>query len=217
MAKFKHVTKKYGQNRGVEDLSFTLKPQTITALLGRNGAGKTTTLKLLAGCLQPDAGVVEVDRAKLGFVPEHPPLYREMTVKAYLHFVAALREITPDAQTAIQDVLLQFELDTVKDRIIGHLSKGYQQRLGLAQGAIHHPELLILDEPSSGLDPAQQRQTTAWIRDLSTTKTILISSHSLDEVSRLATRILVLVEGRLRHDINLIQTPMTPPEIGALI
>ncbi len=217
MIKFEHVTREFGNQKGVKDLNFEIHSGEITALLGRNGAGKTTTLKLMTGCLTPAAGKM-TRQGSLGFVPDHAPVYPEMTLDAYLKFVAELRDIPNSEQgQAIDQIVSKFELEAVLDRIIGHLSKGYQQRIGLAQGLLHNPEILILDEPTASLDPEQQRQTREWLKTLAPRKAIVISSHSLDEVAQLASRILILKDGRLEHDIELRNRPLSNEEIGALI
>lgn len=202
------VSRFYAAQPALRGVSFGVAPGERVALLGRNGAGKTTLLRILAGVLDPSAGRVQIAgadpsepdpgwRARLGFLPEQPPLHDDMSVAAYLEYVAELRGA--DAAAA-ERVIAQCELGSHAGRRIGTLSHGFRQRVGLAQAIVHQPQVLLLDEPAAGLDPAQ----TAALRTLlqSLELTLLLSSHLLSEVARIATRYLVLEEGRLVRDFG---------------
>jgi len=196
----------YASLPALQKVGFRVAPGEHVALLGRNGAGKTTLLKILAGVLEPSTGRVRIAgaspsdedpswRRRLGFLPERPPLHDDMTVAAYLSYVATLRG---SDQRAADRVIERCRLGERQGRRIGTLSHGHRQRVGLAQALVHEPEVLLLDEPAAGLDPAQ----TAALRELlqSLELTVVLSSHLLSEVARIATRYLVLEEGRLVRD-----------------
>ncbi|MBE3590641.1 MAG: ABC transporter ATP-binding protein [Firmicutes bacterium] len=209
MIRFEHVTKRYGPRRGVEDVSFEVRRGEIVGLLGPNGAGKTTTLRLLTGYLPPMSGRILVDgldieeepfavRRRIGYLPDNPPLYPEMTVRAYLHFAAALRDVPGRLRAARVDAALErFGLGDVAGRLIGRLSRGYRQRVGLAQAVVHDPDVLVLDEPTVGLDPRQVSEMRETIRSLARDHTIVFSSHILSEVQALCERVVILHEGRV--------------------
>ena len=210
-----HATKKYGRTVALRDVSFTAEEGKITGLLGRNGAGKTTALNLLTGYFPPDGGRVLVDgmdmqllprecKRRIGYLPEKPPLYDEMTVTDYLGFVCDLREVLPRAKKAhVEEILKVCALTDVRDRVIGHLSKGYRQRVGIAQALCGNPEVLILDEPTVGLDPMQVVEIRDLIRELGKEHTILFSSHILSEVQQLCDSAVILHEGRLIRSFRL--------------
>ncbi len=215
MISLEHVTKRYGKITALRDVSFRAAEGQVTGLLGRNGAGKTTALNLLTGYFPPEEGRVLVDgtdmmsrprecKRKIGYLPERPPLYDEMTVRAYLDFVCDLREVTTAAKRKHVDEILELcALTEVQGRIIGHLSKGYRQRTGIAQALCGSPEVIILDEPTVGLDPLQVVEIRELIRALGREHTIIFSSHILSEVQQLCTSVLILHEGALRGSFDL--------------
>jgi ABC-2 type transport system ATP-binding protein len=201
--------KYYGDRRAVGPLSFTIEAGEVVGLLGLNGAGKTTTLRILACDLLPSSGQVRVDgldvvdhphevRARIGYLPDRPPLYDEMTVRAFLLFAARLRGMAPDdAARRVPEVIETAELQDVAADLIGSLSHGFKQRVGIAQAIIHKPRLLVLDEPISGLDPVQIVEMRSLLRGLKGEHTILLSSHILSEISETCDRILVIRDGEI--------------------
>jgi ABC-2 type transport system ATP-binding protein len=209
MIQVRELTKYYGERPAIRDLSFDIDRGEVIGFLGRNGAGKTTTLKVLGCVLLPTSGRVVVDgldvtrdphevRRRIGFLPDTPPLYNEMTVGAYLTFAARLRGV-PAKQTAAR-VAEAEEKTSLRDRhseAIGTLSHGFRQRVGLAQALVHKPALLILDEPTGGLDPVQIVEIRDLIRQLRGEHTLLISSHNLAEISHTCDRLLVIHEGEI--------------------
>ena len=215
MISLEHVTKKYGRVTALKDVSLRAEKGKITGLLGRNGAGKTTALNLMTGYLAPTEGRVLVGgddmrekplacRRRIGYLPERPPLYDEMTVKEYLGFVCDLREVLPRARKQhVAEILELCALEECGDRLIGQLSKGFRQRTGIAQVLCGNPEILILDEPTVGLDPKQVVETRELIRRLGEEHTILFSSHLLPEVQQLCDRAVILHEGRVIRSFNL--------------
>jgi ABC-2 type transport system ATP-binding protein len=203
------LVRQFGQHGAVRGVSLYIRRGEVLGLLGHNGAGKSTTLQMLSGVLKPHGGRVEIcgfdlaaqpEQAKacIGFLPETPPLYRDMRVDAYLTFAAGLRRV-PRAriQAALAETLARCGLVEVRRKIIGTLSKGYQQRVGIAQAIIHKPEVVILDEPTVGLDPAQIREIRALIRDLGNAHSVILSTHLLGEVENLCDRVEIMHEGRL--------------------
>ena len=207
--------KSYGSVRALDDVRFSIASGEIVGLLGPNGAGKTTVLKILTGYLQPDHGAVTVDgldvltdtlavQQRIGYLPENAPLYPELTVQSYLRHVAELRRLAPDdARARIAAALAETGLLDQMTRPIGELSKGYRQRVGLAQAILHKPRLLILDEPSVGLDPTQIVQMRRLIRELARQSTVLFSTHILSEVEALCDRAVIIMQGRIRADADL--------------
>ena len=206
------LTKYYGPFIAAENISFRVPRGEIVAFLGPNGAGKSTTMKMLTGYLAPSAGRariagydMSIDRLEgashLGYLPENGPLYPDMTPRSLLEFFADARGLAGDRREArIEAVVKQCELGSVIGKAIGKLSKGYRQRVGMAQVLLHEPDVLILDEPTSGLDPNQIREVRDTIRRLGEKKTILLSTHILQEVDALADRVILIAEGRLRFD-----------------
>jgi ABC-2 type transport system ATP-binding protein len=209
MIQVQGLTKYYGHHAAIRNLAFNIDRGEVIGFLGLNGAGKTTTLKILGCVLLPTGGRVTIDgmdvvqnpheiRKRIGFLPDSPPLYEEMTVGAYLSFVAQLRGVS--AQAARERVLAaeqQMALRDADEEIISSLSHGYRQRLGVAQALVHNPALLILDEPNSGLDPAQIVEMRGLIRNLRGAHTILISSHILSEISQTCDRLLIIQDGEI--------------------
>ena len=207
MIEASHLTKRYGGHPALSDVSFTVPEGRITGLLGPNGAGKFTTMNILTGCLAPSSGTVKIDgvdildeplRAKksLGYLPEIPPLYPDRTPEEYLRFVARAKGIS-DTDRELNRVMALTEVTPVCHRLIGNLSKGYRQRVGLAQAILGDPRLIILDEPTVGLDPLQITQIRALIRELGKNRTVILSSHILSEVQAVCDNILILSRGRL--------------------
>jgi ABC-2 type transport system ATP-binding protein len=206
------LCKFYGEFIAIQDVSFRVPRGEIVAFLGPNGAGKSTTMKILTGYLAPSAGTARIaghdmttDRlagaARLGYLPENGPLYPDMTPRSLLEFFADARGLTgAHRQERIEAVVKQCELGSVIGKAIGKLSKGYRQRVGMAQVLLHEPDVLILDEPTSGLDPNQIREVRETIRRLGQSKTVLLSTHILQEVEALADRVILISEGRLRFD-----------------
>ena len=212
MIEAKDLTRRYGDFTAVEGVSFTVADGEILGILGPNGAGKTTTLRMITGYLPPSAGRVTVnghdllehpDRAKreLGYLPEHVALYNEMRVREYLSFRGRLQGMARGAMAdAIDEVLERCLLSDVEGQIIGTLSKGYRQRVGLAASILHGPRVLVLDEPTVGLDPKQIIAIRELIRELGQERTLLLSSHILPEVEQLCDRVLIIDRGRLVAD-----------------
>ncbi len=207
------LKKLYGEQKAVNDISFAIEQGEIVGFLGPNGAGKSTTMKMITGYLTPDAGEIEVagirikdspneSKKKIGYLPEANPLYFDMYVREYLEFIAGVHQVK-DVKTAIEDVILLTGLGPEKHKKIGQLSKGYKQRVGLAAALIHDPEVLILDEPTSGLDPNQIIEIRDVIRKLGKNKTILFSSHILQEVEALCSRVIIINKGELVADDQL--------------
>jgi ABC-2 type transport system ATP-binding protein len=209
MIEVRGLTRYYGDHPAAVDLSFTISSNEVVGFLGLNGAGKSTTLKILAGLLLPSAGSVRIGgvdlleapdsiRARIGFLPEEPPLYRDMRVSDFIQYVGQLKGM-PKAEVLarLPGVLKQCNIDDVADRVISELSLGYRKRVGIAQAIIHKPQLVILDEPISGLDPRQIREMRDLIVSLKRDSTVLVSSHILPEISQTCDRILVLAGGRL--------------------
>ena len=209
MIEVSHLTKKYGGHLAVDDVSFTVEDGQIYGLLGPNGAGKSTIMNILTGYLSATSGQVtvaghplpeEADEAKacVGYLPEQPPLYPEMTVGEYLNFVAELKKV-PRAQRKEQVLRAarRTGLEKVLPRLIRSLSKGYKQRVGIAQALLGSPKIIILDEPTVGLDPAQVIEMRKLIRELSKAHTVILSSHILSEVQAVCQQVLILSKGKL--------------------
>jgi ABC-2 type transport system ATP-binding protein len=201
--------RRFGPHVAVDDVSFEIRPGETFGLLGPNGAGKTTFIRLLTGFLIPSSGEVRVDglspvrdtqavQARIGYVPERPRLYPELRVAGFLRFAAELRGLRGAARNAaVEASLARFGLEPVAKRLIGHLSKGFQQRVSLAQGFLHDPSLLIVDEPTSGLDPLQREEVRALLREMRGRRTIVLCTHDLRDAQTLATRCALLQRGRL--------------------
>ncbi len=217
MIELEHVTKIYGSIPALRDVSFHVPKGQTVGLLGRNGAGKTTALNLMTGYFPPTEGVVRIAgknmlanpracKRMIGYLPEKPPLYDEMTVEDYLAFVCELREVVRKANKAhVEEIMELCALKEMRQRLIGHLSKGYRQRVGIAQALCGSPEILILDEPTVGLDPKQTVEMRELIRRLGEDHTVLFSSHILSEVQQLCSRVIILNEGRMVQSIDLAE------------
>lgn len=209
MIEVSHLTKKYGSRLAVDDISFTVEDGVIYGLLGPNGAGKSTIMNILTGYLAATEGQVtvaghplpeEADAAKacVGYLPEQPPLYPEMTVAEYLDFAAELKGVQKaDRPAQVQSAAHRTGLEEVLPRLIRSLSKGYRQRVGIAQALLGSPKLIILDEPTVGLDPAQVIEIRKLIRELGQAHTVILSSHILSEVQAVCQQVLILSKGRL--------------------
>ncbi len=212
MIELENVTKTFGSTTAVDDISFKIGKGEVVGLLGPNGAGKTTTMRLLTGFYPPDDGCISVGgvdtveddlatRAKIGYLPENNPLYEDMFVVEYLHFVAELRGMSGEAaDKAIARTARETGLAEVVLRPIGELSKGYRQRVGLAQAILHQPEVLVLDEPTEGLDPNQRVDIRNLILSIGKKRTVLLSTHVLGEVQNTCSRILLINKGKLIAD-----------------
>ena len=210
MIEVKHLTKRYGKHTAVDDISFTVQDGCIYGLLGPNGAGKSTTMNMITGYLAPTGGTVAIDghdvqeepkeaKACIGYLPELPPLYQDMTVQEYLLFVAELKGIRKkaDRAAAVEHAVARAGLQGMEQRLIRNLSKGYRQRVGIAAALLGTPKIIILDEPTVGLDPAQMIEIRSLIRDLGKTHTVILSSHILSEVQAVCSRVLILSKGAL--------------------
>ena len=205
------LTKTYGRQKALDQVSFEVNPGEILGFVGPNGAGKTTTMKILTGYIGATSGSAYVNgkdvekssfeiRKEIGYLPEHNPLYPEMYVKEYLNYVAGLYGLGKTANIRIDDIINQTGLEKEKQKTIGALSKGYRQRVGLAQAILHDPEVLILDEPTSGLDPNQIVEIRSLISSLGKEKTVMLSTHLMQEVEAICDRIIIIKQGKIVAD-----------------
>ncbi|PIQ83280.1 MAG: ABC transporter [Candidatus Omnitrophica bacterium CG11_big_fil_rev_8_21_14_0_20_63_9] len=204
-----HLTKRYDTVTALADVSLSVQPGEIMGFLGPNGAGKTTTLRILTGMLAPTEGSVRIDgldvterpldvRRRIGYLPEHVALYPELRVREYLDYRVAIKDVPrPEQRARVDEALQQCALADVSRKLIGRLSKGYRQRVALADCLLAHPKILILDEPTVGLDPHQIRQTRELITQLGRTTTILLSTHILPEVEMICHRVTIINKGRI--------------------
>lgn len=209
----KNLSKKYGNQKAVDGISFTIDKASIVGFLGPNGAGKSTTMKMITGYLEADTGEIKVcgitvqknnieSNKKIGYLPEANPLYPDMYVREYLQFVANVHEIK-NAKKIIEDVIITVGLSQESNKKIGQLSKGYKQRVGLAASLVHDPEVLILDEPTSGLDPNQIIEIREVIKKLGQNKTVLFSSHIMQEVEAVCDRVIIINKGHIVADDSI--------------
>ncbi len=221
MIEARELSKNYDEVKALDGVSFTIKPGEVIGLLGPNGAGKTTLMKVLTGYIHPSSGTASIGgcdilaepkrvQEMIGYLPENAPIYPELTVQSYLKLMADLRNIPPARQRdyiaeAVEAVGLMDKLITP----VGALSKGYRQRVGIAQAILHKPRLLILDEPTNGLDPTQIVEIRRLIKRLSVTSTILLSTHILSEVEANCARVIIIIRGRLRADALLSEMEAT--------
>jgi len=209
MIEVRNLTKRYGDLTAIRDVSFTVERGEILGFLGPNGAGKTTTMRILTGYMPASSGTATVDgfdvfqnsfevRRRIGYLPESPPLYTDMTVEGYLDFVARIKGVTRAELGSATDRALEIcGLTDVRHRLTGHLSKGYRQRVGLAQALIHNPPVLVLDEPTIGLDPRQIIEIRKLIRELAGDRTVILSTHILPEVSQICEKVVILASGAI--------------------
>ena len=209
MIEVNRVTKYFGNFPAITDISFSVDKGEIVGFLGPNGAGKSTTMKIITGFLPPSSGTATVAghdvinesleaRRRIGYLPETVPLYTEMTVRDYLGYMGRLRGMTSDKIRArTDDVISLCRIEDYRDAIIGKLSKGFRQRVGVAQAIIHEPDVLVLDEPTIGIDPIQVVETRQLIKDLGGEHTLIVSTHILPEVSQICERVIVIHEGRV--------------------
>lgn len=207
MIEVKNLTKRFGDKKAVDDISFTVNDNEVLGFLGPNGAGKSTTMNMLTGYISMTSGEIKIcgtdilenpieAKKKIGYLPEQPPLYPEMTVREYLSFAAELKGVK-DIKDEISSVSEKAGLKDVMSRRVGNLSKGYKQRTGLAAALLGDPAVLILDEPTVGLDPAQIREIRGLIRSLGKNHTVILSSHILTEISAVSDRVLVINNGKI--------------------
>ena len=211
MVEVKNLTKRYGSNVALDNISFSVEEGTVVGFLGPNGAGKSTTMNIITGYLSASEGSVTVggfdtldspNEAKrlIGYLPELPPLYMDMTVKEYLNFMYELKKVELPREKHIREICALVKIDNVYNRLIGNLSKGYKQRVGIAQALLGNPPVLILDEPTVGLDPKQIIEIRNLIKTLGRNHTIILSSHILPEVQAVCERVIVINNGRLVAD-----------------
>ncbi|MGH8021501.1 MAG: ABC transporter ATP-binding protein [Opitutaceae bacterium] len=213
MVEVKNLVKHYGQIRAVDGVTFTVKRGDILGFLGPNGAGKSTTMKMLTGYITPTAGTAVVDgfdvhgaplevRRRIGYLPESSPSYHEMTVSEFLSFVGEVRGFSAKDVRAkrVEDVLQLCQLKDVRHQVIETLSKGYKQRVGFAQAVIHDPPVLVLDEPTDGLDPNQKHEVRRIIAGMAQKKAIILSTHILEEVDAICNRVIIIARGRVIVD-----------------
>lgn len=228
MIEVKNLSKKYGSHVAVSDVSFTVKDGEILGFLGPNGAGKSTTMNIITGYLSPTAGHVSIDgydildnpneaKMRIGYLPEHPPLYLDMTVREYLGFIYDLKKVKFPKAPHINEICQLVKIDDVADRLIKNLSKGYRQRVGIAQTLIGNPDVLILDEPTVGLDPKQIIEIRALITELGKNHTVILSSHILSEIQAVCERVIVINHGRLIADDSPEKLSRTLSEDHSLI
>ena len=226
--KVDHLLEVYGVQKAVDHISFEVKQGEIVGFLGPNGAGKSTTMKMITGFLQPDGGKIEVcgipvegeglfTKKKIGYLPELNPLYQDMYVREYLEFVAGMHQVASPKQR-IEEVIQLTGLTPEANKLIEQLSKGYKQRVGLAAALIHNPEVLILDEPTTGLDPNQIIEIREVIRKLGKEKTILFSTHILQEVEALCDRVIIINKGKIVANAPLQELLDSPlPETANIV
>ena len=210
MIEVRNLTKVYGKKKAVDDLSFTIEDGEIFGFLGPNGAGKSTTMNIITGCLSATEGTVVIDgndifeeaykaKKNVGYLPEQPPLYMDMTVEEYLRFVAEAKKVKKDKlPEEVDRVMKKTSILDVHNRLIKTLSKGYKQRVGIAQALIGNPKVIILDEPTVGLDPRQILEIRDLIRNLAKEHTVILSSHILQEVNSVCDKIMIIAHGKLK-------------------
>ena len=212
MLKAQSLTKSFGSRLAVNDISFDVKPGEVLGFLGPNGAGKSTTMRMMTGFIAPTSGHAFIDdldvalhpveaRRRFGYLPENAPLYQEMTVEGFLSFCAETRGLVKtECKKAVDNALELCQLQGVRRQVIGTLSKGYSHRACFAQALVHNPPALLLDEPTDGLDPNQKYEMRRMIKEMGREKAILISTHLLDEVEDICTRVVIIDKGRLVMD-----------------
>ncbi len=212
------LTKRFGDFEALSELNISIPTGEITGFLGPNGAGKTTAMRILTCTMSPDCGSATVAgfdvvdqpdevRKRIGFMPENAPLYPDMTVTELLNFVARIKAV--ESADHVESIITQTGLDSMRGKLVAHLSRGFRQRAALAQALIGDPEILILDEPTSGLDPHQIVEIRELIRDLRGHRTVLLSSHQLDEVARICSKVLIIDKGKLVVEVDPLQVDGT--------
>lgn len=239
LVEVQNLSRNYQNHRAVSNLSFSLHAGEVLGFLGPNGAGKSTTMQIISGNLAPTEGAVSIAgfdilespreaKKQLGYLPEHPPVYRDATVFEYLKYCARLHRVSrPNLTKVIERALQQCGLEAVQSRLIGNLSKGYQQRIGIAQAILHDPPVVILDEPTVGLDPIQMREIRQLIRDLGEQRSVILSTHILSEVQATCDRVQIIRAGELiynasieslnhGHDSTALVAFRKPPDISEL-
>ena len=209
MIEINNLVKHYGDKKAVKGISFTVNDDEVLGFLGPNGAGKTTTMNIIAGYLSSTSGTVKVNghdileepelaKKDIGYLPEQPPLYLDMTVLEYLNFICDLKKVSKeDRKKQLNSIISMVKISDVTDRLIGNLSKGYKQRVGIAQALVGDPSILILDEPTVGLDPNQVLEIRKLIKMLSKTHSVIISSHILSEIQAVADRVVIINNGKI--------------------
>lgn len=209
MIEINNLVKRYGDKNAVKGISFTVNDGEVLGFLGPNGAGKTTTMNIITGYLSSTSGSVKVNghdileepelaKKEIGYLPENPPLYTDMTVKEYLNFICDLKGVAKEVRkNQLENIVAMVKISDVYDRLIGNLSKGYKQRVGIAQALVGNPSILILDEPTVGLDPNQILEIRRLIKALSSTHSVIISSHILSEIQEIADRVVIINRGKI--------------------
>jgi len=209
MIEINNLVKRYGDKKAVNGISFTVNDDEILGFLGPNGAGKTTTMNIITGYISSTSGTVKVNghdileepelaKKEIGYLPENPPLYYDMTVREYLNYICDLKGVAKERRkNQLDRILAMVKIDDVYDRLIGNLSKGYKQRVGIAQAMVGNPPILILDEPTVGLDPNQIIEIRKLIKSLSKSHSIIISSHILSEIQEIADRVVIINRGKV--------------------
>lgn len=229
MIRVHNVSKYYGERCAIKNLSFEIQKGEVVGFLGPNGAGKTTTMKMLTGFMTPTHGSLEICgfdvqknplevKQKLGYLPETPPVYQDMTVVNYLRYVADLKKVPrKDKPKNIESVLESLKLTEVKNRLIQNLSKGFRQRVGIAQALVSNPEILVLDEPTVGLDPTQVAEFREIIKSLKGTRTIILSTHILQEVQASCERVIIINKGEIvaQNTIEELTTMASSTNLGS--
>ncbi len=212
MIKVQNLSKRFGSILAVDDIAFEVRPGEVLGFLGPNGAGKSTTMKMLTCFLQPTSGTAEVGgcdiledpigvRRSIGYVPENAPLYGDMSVEAFLHFICEVRQVPREkVKPAIERVVELCNISSVYYQVLETLSKGYKRRVGLAQALVHDPGILILDEPTDGLDPNQKHDVRNMISSMGAEKSIIISTHILEEVDAVCSRAIIIARGKVLAD-----------------
>ncbi len=207
----RNVTKWYGEQKALDNVSFSIEKGHVTGFLGPNGAGKSTMMKIITGFLPPSSGEVHINglevrnnllevRKMIGYLPEHNPLYQEMYIREYLNYVAGIYKLGREKKKKVDEIINLTGLGPEQHKQIGSLSKGYRQRVGLAQALLHDPDVLILDEPTSGLDPNQIVEIRELIKTLGREKTVLLSTHIMQEVEAVCDRVIIIHKGRIIAD-----------------
>ena len=223
MIETSNLTKQFGQLRAVDELSFKVEPGEVLGFLGPNGAGKSTTMKMLAGFVPPSSGTARVcgfdvatqpieTKRRVGYLPEGAPSYPEMTPLGFLDFVGRVRRMPDETrQGRLEEVIAQLHLESVLNQTIDTLSKGFKRRVGLAQAILHDPQVLILDEPTDGLDPNQKHEVRALINSMAKDKLIIISTHILEEVDAVCNRAMIIAHGKILADATPAELKQRAP------